>query len=51
MGDTFAGESLGSAISQLCIMDVFSAAIAIQLGESCVENIEKVLFAVKEKRY
>jgi DNA-binding MurR/RpiR family transcriptional regulator len=47
----FAGESLGSAISQLYTLDVFSAAIAIQLGESCVQNIEKLVLAVKEKRY
>jgi DNA-binding MurR/RpiR family transcriptional regulator len=47
----FAGESLGSAISQLCTLDVFSAAIAIQLGESCVQTIEKLVMAVKEKRY
>jgi hypothetical protein len=32
-------------------LDVFSSAIAIQLGESCVQNIEKLVLAVKEKRY
>jgi DNA-binding MurR/RpiR family transcriptional regulator len=47
----FAGESLGSAIAQLCALDVFSAAVAIQLGESCVQNIEKLALAVKGKRY
>jgi len=47
----FAGESLGSAISQLGTLDVLSAAIAVQLGESCVQNIEKLALAMKGKRY
>jgi len=47
----FAGESLGSAIAQLATLDVLSAAIAIQLGESCVQNIEKLAVAMMGKRY
>jgi DNA-binding MurR/RpiR family transcriptional regulator len=47
----FAGESVGSSISQLCVLDVLSAAIALQLGESCVQEIEKTVLALKGKRY
>jgi DNA-binding MurR/RpiR family transcriptional regulator len=47
----FAGESMGSAIAQLCALDVFSAAVAVQLGEPCVKHIEKLALAVKGKRY
>jgi DNA-binding MurR/RpiR family transcriptional regulator len=47
----FAGESVGSSISQFCVLDVLSAAIAIQLGESCVKEIEKTVLALKGKRY
>ncbi len=46
----FAGESMGSAIAQLCALDVFSAAVAVQLGESCVQHIERLALAVKGKR-
>jgi DNA-binding MurR/RpiR family transcriptional regulator len=47
----FAGESVGSSISQFCTLDVLSAAIALQLGEACVQEIEKTVLALKGKRY
>lgn len=45
------GEVLTSRIAQLCVIDVLSVALAITLGESCLELIKKTSDAVKKKRY
>lgn len=45
------GEVLTSRIAQLCVLDVLSVALAITLGESCLELINKTSEAVKKKRY
>jgi DNA-binding MurR/RpiR family transcriptional regulator len=45
------GEVLTSRIAQLCVIDVLSAAIALQLGEKCLEFIRRSSDAVKGKRY
>lgn len=45
------GEVLTSRIAQLCVIDVLSVALAITLGESCLELIKKTADAVKKKRY
>ena len=45
------GEVLSSRIAQLCIIDVLSVALAVTLGESCLELIKKTSEAVKKKRY
>ena len=45
------GEVLTSRIAQLCVLDVLSVALAITLGESCLDLIRKTSEAVKKKRY
>jgi DNA-binding MurR/RpiR family transcriptional regulator len=45
------GEVLTSRIAQLCVFDVLSAAVAVALGESCLEFIRRASEAVKSKRY
>jgi DNA-binding MurR/RpiR family transcriptional regulator len=45
------GEVLTSRIAQLCVLDVLSVALAITLGESCLDLIKKTSEAVKKKRY
>jgi DNA-binding MurR/RpiR family transcriptional regulator len=45
------GEVLTSRIAQLCVIDVLSVALAVVLGESCLEFIKKTSEAVKKKRY
>ena len=45
------GEVLTSRIAQLCVIDVLSVAVAVALGESCLEFIRKSSEAVKGKRY
>lgn len=45
------GEVLTSRIAQLCVIDVLSVAVAVTLGESCLELIKKTSQAVKRKRY
>lgn len=45
------GEVLTSRIAQLCVIDVLSVALAVTLGESCLELIKKTSEAVKKKRY
>jgi len=45
------GEVLTSRIAQLCVIDVLSVALAVVLGESCLELIKKTSEAVKKKRY
>jgi DNA-binding MurR/RpiR family transcriptional regulator len=45
------GEVLTSRIAQLCVIDVLSVALAVVLGESCLELINKTSEAVKKKRY
>jgi len=45
------GEVLTSRIAQLCVIDVLSVAVAVALGESCLEFIRKSSEAVKSKRY
>jgi hypothetical protein len=44
------GEVLTSRIAQLCVIDVLSAAIAVRLGESCLQFIQKASEAIKKKR-
>ncbi len=44
------GEVLTSRIAQLCVIDVLCAAIAVRLGESCLEFIQKASEAIKKKR-
>ena len=45
------GEVLTSRITQLCVIDVLSAAIAVTLGERCLDLIKKTSQAVRKKRY
>jgi DNA-binding MurR/RpiR family transcriptional regulator len=45
------GEVLTSRIAQLCVIDVLSVAVAVVLGESCLEFIRQTSEAVKAKRY
>jgi RpiR family transcriptional regulator, carbohydrate utilization regulator len=45
------GEVLTSRIAQLCVIDVLAVAVAVALGESCLEFIRKSSEAVKSKRY
>lgn len=45
------GEVLTSRIAQLCVLDVLSVALAVTLGEGCLELIKKTSDAVKKKRY
>lgn len=45
------GEVLTSRIAQLCVIDVLAVAVAVALGESCLEFIRKSSEAVKAKRY
>ncbi len=45
------GEVLTSRIAQLCVLDVLSVALAVTLGEACLELIKKTSEAVKKKRY
>jgi DNA-binding MurR/RpiR family transcriptional regulator len=45
------GEVLTSRIAQLCVIDVLSVALAVTLGERCLELIKKTSEAVKMKRY
>lgn len=45
------GEVLTSRITQLCVIDVLSVALAVTLGEGCLELIKKTSEAVKKKRY
>lgn len=47
----FGGEVLTSRIAQLCVVDVLSVTVAITLGETSLELIEKTSEAVKKKRY
>jgi DNA-binding MurR/RpiR family transcriptional regulator len=45
------GEVLTSRIAQLCVLDVLSVAVAIQMGESVLGLIERTSEAVRKKRY
>ena len=45
------GEVLTSRIAQLCVLDVLSVALAVTLGEGCLELIRKSSESVKKKRY
>jgi len=45
------GEVLTSRIAQLCVLDVLSVAVAVTLGEGCLDLIKKTSEAVKKKRY
>lgn len=45
------GEVLTSRIAQLCVIDVLSVALAVELGERCLDLIKKTSEAVKKKRY
>jgi RpiR family transcriptional regulator, carbohydrate utilization regulator len=45
------GEVLTSRIAQLCVIDVLSVAVAVALGEGCLNLIKKTSEAVKKKRY
>lgn len=45
------GEVLTSRIAQLCVIDVLSVAIAVTLGEGCLDLIKKTSEAVNKKRY
>ncbi len=45
------GEVLTSRIAQLCVIDVLSVAVAVALGEGCLDLIKKTSEAVKKKRY
>jgi DNA-binding MurR/RpiR family transcriptional regulator len=45
------GEVLTSRIAQLCVIDVLSAAVALQLGEKCLGFVRRASEAVKGKRY
>lgn len=45
------GEVLTSRIAQLCVIDALSVAVAVTLGESCLDLIRKTSQAVKRKRY
>jgi RpiR family carbohydrate utilization transcriptional regulator len=45
------GEVLTSRIAQLCVLDVLSVAVAVQLGERVLKLIERTSEAVRKKRY
>lgn len=45
------GEVLTSRIAQLCVLDVLSVAVAIQMGEGVLSLIERTSEAVRKKRY
>jgi DNA-binding MurR/RpiR family transcriptional regulator len=45
------GEVLTSRIAQLCVIDVLSVAVAVALGDRCLEFIRQSSEAVKSKRY
>jgi DNA-binding MurR/RpiR family transcriptional regulator len=45
------GEVLTSRIAQLCVIDVLSVAVAVQLGERVVALIARTSEAVRKKRY
>ena len=45
------GEVLTSRIAQLCVLDVLSVAVAIQMGEGVLGLIERTSEAVRKKRY
>ena len=45
------GEVLTSRIAQLCVIDALSVAVAVTVGERCLELIKKTSQAVKGKRY
>jgi RpiR family transcriptional regulator, carbohydrate utilization regulator len=45
------GEVLTSRIAQLCVIDLLSVAVAVALGEGCLDLIKKTSEAVKKKRY
>ncbi len=45
------GEVLTSRIAQLCVLDVLSVALAVTVGEGCLELFKKTSEAVKKKRY
>jgi DNA-binding MurR/RpiR family transcriptional regulator len=47
----FGGEVLASRIAQLCVIDVIAVAVAVRLGERCLEFIHRASEAVKNKRY
>jgi DNA-binding MurR/RpiR family transcriptional regulator len=50
-GTPLGGEVLTTRIAQLCVIDVLSVAVAIALGEDCLNAIRKTSEAVKKKRY
>lgn len=43
------GEVLTSRIAQLCVVDLLSAAVALQLGKKCLGYIQRASEAVKHK--
>lgn len=45
------GEVLTSRIAQLCVVDVLSAAVALQLGSKCLSVIQKAAASVASRRY
>jgi DNA-binding MurR/RpiR family transcriptional regulator len=45
------GEVLTSRIAQLCVIDALSVAVAVAIGEGCLDLINKTSQAVKRKRY
>ena len=45
------GEVLTSRIAQLCVVDLLSAAVAIQLGRKCLGYIQRASESVKTRRY
>lgn len=45
------GEVLTSRIAQLCVIDMLSVALAVTLGEGCLDLIKKTSESVKKKRY
>lgn len=45
------GEVLTSRIAQLCVIDVLSVAVAVNVGEECLDSIRASSEAVKGKRY
>ena len=45
------GEVLTSRIAQLCVLDVLSVALAVTLGDGCLDLIRNTSEALKKKRY
>lgn len=43
------GEALTSRIAQLCVIDVLSVAVAVAIGEGCLDLIKKTSEAVKKR--